>query len=200
MTTRRAMTFKHPQIFQQFMLCCMQLKRNFMFSYGFFIWVQWKRQIDWNSILISRRAPFRLVLDASMNNCHSSHLRLCSSDFIKPSTSLHWNIFSVERKEIDEIFYMVAINRSRNISFQKVPFCNLEVVTSAFILNKFKSRVRLFNSGCIIKWRHESGGTYSSSLYLFPLFQCITSSNSRFPNSGLLRKHNPSSCSVGLKA
>lgn len=66
MTTRRAMTYKYPQIFQQFMLCCMQLKRNFMFLCGFFVLVQWKRQFDGNLIPISKRAPFRLFLDASV--------------------------------------------------------------------------------------------------------------------------------------
>jgi len=51
---------------------------------------------DWRKLISSiRRTPFRLNLDASMNNRRCWWLWLCPNHFIKPSASLQEDIFPV---------------------------------------------------------------------------------------------------------
>lgn len=78
MPTRRAVNFKFLQIFQHYMLYCMQARRSFMFLYDSFIWVASDTGDDGNLFPVWRVTPFRLTFDGSVNSYHSSYVRSCT--------------------------------------------------------------------------------------------------------------------------
>jgi hypothetical protein len=126
--------------------------RIFMFSYDSLLWTELPTGTEGTVLPLWRRTALRLKLDESTKSRQSRGMWLKLSVCIRPSITVQTTGPLSTLKHWARSSCLLQYKEFLTFCFRRFHCCSLERNSSALLLCKSRSLIRLFNSSCVIRW------------------------------------------------